>query len=537
MRTSTGLGLIAIVGLVACATTETVTMPGEGNASGDPGVPDDNTSQSGDGQNPSDPAKADPTNPEAPPGPVLPNIAITDVAVFQAVKVPVVTGGAVVKPSARNAPVVANRPGLVRVYVKPAAGFKAQDVTAELRLVGDDGTKFPLVKETKRISAASTDEDPKTTFNLEIPATSVPVGVTFQVSLTGAGGEDVGANKSDGRFPRDGSFQTLDPEVSGKLKVVVVPVKYDADGSGRVPDVSASQLEVYRKMMMSRYPASDVEISVRAPYSWTTVISRNGSGFNNVLSAMHQLRQADKVAKDVYYYGALAPSSSFNTFCQSGCVTGLSTVVDDPNTAVMRASVGIGYAGLDSANTMAHEVGHAHGREHAPCGGTSGVDPDYPYSGAVIGVWGYDIFAKTLISPTKGHDMMGYCPNEWVSDYTYSALFDRIAAVSLSKNVVVPHSLNTASGIDSIKKPASYRVATVLADGSLEWTNDIDLDEELTGGDVRPARFLDKNGVELITRSSRFYRFDHLPGGFLFVPKEAKTDWTTVIVNHKQLSR
>ena len=111
-------------------------------------------------------------------------------------------------------------------------------------------------------------------------------------------------------------------------------------------------------------------------------------------------------------------------------MTGLSTVVDSPNTSFLRASVGVGYPGEDSANTAAHEVGHAHGREHAPCGGAQGVDPQFPYSGGVIGSWGYDILAKTFLSPTKGHDMMSYCPNEWVSDYTYSALFDRIAALN-----------------------------------------------------------------------------------------------------------
>lgn len=33
-----------------------------------------------------------------------------------------------------NAPVVANRPGLLRVYVKPADGWTAKSLAAELRL-------------------------------------------------------------------------------------------------------------------------------------------------------------------------------------------------------------------------------------------------------------------------------------------------------------------------------------------------------------------------------------------------------------------
>ena len=54
---------------------------------------------------------------------------------------------------------------------------------------------------------------------------------------------------------------------SGTLKVVIVPVKYNADGSGRTPDVSAAQLARYKQMFMARYPAAEVDVTARAP--WT----------------------------------------------------------------------------------------------------------------------------------------------------------------------------------------------------------------------------------------------------------------------------
>ena len=183
--------------------------------------------------------------------------------------------------------------------------------------------------------------------------------------LTAPDGEQVkDREKSQARFPRDGSFEDLGAELSGKLKVVIVPVRYDADGSGRTPDLGPTQLERYKKTLMQRYPTSEVEVTTHAPYPWTTTIAGNGTGFSSVLRAMHQLRQKDKVANDVYYYGLLAPTTSMSAFCQGGCVAGLSTVADE-NTPVLRASVGIGFVGQDAANTMAHEIRHAHGREHA----------------------------------------------------------------------------------------------------------------------------------------------------------------------------
>ncbi|MBX3214584.1 MAG: hypothetical protein KF850_21285 [Labilithrix sp.] len=518
MRASTGLGLIAIISLVACAAS---------------GVVDDATAAGGDGSgsstDPNLPGEAtDPADPEKAPAPLVSNISVSGVAVFQGVQVDVVKDGAFVTRSKRNAPVVVNRPGLIRVYVEPGAGWKSRELTAELRLVSGD-EKFPILSETKTIRGASKDEDPRSTFNLEVPAEQLLPNVTFQVALTAADGERVEEGvENEARFPRDGSFEQLGAERSGKLKVVLVPLRYDADGSGRTPDLGTTQLALYKKTLMQRYPASDVEVTTRAPYPWTTTIARNGSGFSSVLRAMHQLRQREQAEDDVYYYGIFAPTTSMSAFCGGGCVTGLSTVADE-NTPVLRASVGLGFVGSEAANTMAHEIGHAHGREHAPCGGAAGVDPSFPYPQAQLGVWGYDIFDKTLISPTRGRDMMGYCPNEWVSDYTYKALFKRISAISTDD--AATKSAVASSGAP--KQPAArYKLATVDAAGELEWDDaGVDVVETLRGGSTASARFLGASGAELVTRQARFFRFDHLPGGLLFVPEDESVSWKTLRVD------
>ena len=520
MRTSSGLGLIAIISLFACTATGVLDDPAGPGGAG-PGSDTETSTE------PTTPGSSDDPTSDKAPSRIVPNIAISSVAVFQAVKIDVVKRGAFVAASKRNAPGVAKRPGLIRVYVEPGDGWKKREVTAEVRLVAGDET-LPILRETKTISGPSKDEEPSSTFNLEVPADHLPLGVTFQVALTSADGELVkDGDESEGRFPLDGSFRALGTELSGKLRVVIVPLKYDTDGSGRTPDLGPAQLDRYKKTLMQRYPASDVEVTTRAPYPWATTIAGNGTGFSSVLRAMHQLRQRDKVDDDVYYYGLFTPASSMNAFCRGGCVTGLSTVTD-VDTPVMRASVGLGFAGQESANTMAHELGHAHGREHAPCGGAAGVDPNFPYPQAQLGVWGYDIFDKTLISPTRGRDMMGYCPNEWVSDYTYSALFERIAAISTAK-----HTLSFQDGTStSSKHAARYRIATVQPSGELAWDGeDIDVGGDLKGGAIVPAHFLSDAGVELATRSARFFRFDHLPGGFMLVPEDAGTKWSSLRID------
>jgi hypothetical protein len=69
---------------------------------------------------------------------------------------------------------------------------------------------------------------------------------------------------------------------------------------------------------------------------------------------------------------------------------------------------------------VAHELGHTWGRWHSPCGNPGGLDPNhlYPYRDGQIGVYGLDVPNKQVKDPSQP-DIMSYCPNEWISDYTY----------------------------------------------------------------------------------------------------------------------
>jgi hypothetical protein len=77
---------------------------------------------------------------------------------------------------------------------------------------------------------------------------------------------------------------------------------------------------------------------------------------------------------------------------------------------------------------MAHEIGHTHGRKHAPCG-TVGPDGNYPYPGGTIGVMGFDRRTGAFIDPASS-DILGFCGNQWISDYTYDGLLERVALVN-----------------------------------------------------------------------------------------------------------
>jgi hypothetical protein len=101
--------------------------------------------------------------------------------------------------------------------------------------------------------------------------------------------------------------------------------------------------------------------------------------------------------------------------------------------AAGRVSMGLAFADVASAFIMMHEVGHNHGRQHAPCvppgAQIADVDPDYPQANGSTGAIGYNFLGDQLL-PADATDLMGYCQNQWLSAYTYSGLLDRVLSLN-----------------------------------------------------------------------------------------------------------
>ncbi len=127
-------------------------------------------------------------------------------------------------------------------------------------------------------------------------------------------------------------------------------------------------------------------------------------------AAVDAQRVADGNQPNVLYYGLMANGIPMGPVV--GCNTG----------TVSTSSVGAGM-------TMAHELGHACGLPHAPCG--TGGDPNYPafepYDPASTpmastGEYGLDISNGNIKSPAIFKDLMSYCGPRWISLYNYGRL-------------------------------------------------------------------------------------------------------------------
>lgn len=354
--------------------------------------------------------------------------SIGEVAVLQGVKVSVGQDGAPIK---ETAPVVSNRPMLVRVFIKAVPGerFRARTLKGTLVVVQPDASEQEVTDQ-RAIAAASTDGVLGSSLNFSVPADQVQEGTSFRVRITDSAGGVL-------TYPADG-VDSLRAARSGDIKIRVVPINYSGGTTVRLPDTSASQLDRYKSTLFRMYPTATVSVTLRQPLDWSTPVAPDGTGWDEVLNAVAEARFNDNVPDDIYYVGALAPEATLSAYCFGGCVLGLAPLAG-PSDVAARVALVAGFGGSVSATTLLQELGHAMGREHAKCGGAAGPDPKFPYPNGAIGSWGYDLATQTLLAPDDYRDFMGYCQPVWISDYTWAGLFKRLDYVrktTLGKAIV-----------------------------------------------------------------------------------------------------
>jgi len=438
--------------------------------------------------------------------PLAQNISISEIAILQTLKVPVMQDGDVADRG--DIPLVAGRDSVLRVYVQPEAQFQPHSLTARARITTSSpmGSYAQVFSASATISGPTTESDLTTSINIPIPGTVLQRGSAVTVVLNDTKGDDPSSTTSTAKWPQDGSSSDLAVMNGGdRVRVMIVPVQYNADGSGRLPDIDDTQMAAYQKHFFQLYPTASVEMTLHDPWPYAGAISANGTGFSQLLTALGQLRASDQPDPDVYYYGAFQPSDEFATYCGGGCITGLSPIGSP-------YSVGVGYLGDVATETAVHEVGHAHGRYHAPCGGAADPDPWWQtappqYANALIGVWGYDPYLQLMIDPTTYTDMMSYCSPTWISDYHYNLIFTRVRTDNQYFD-------DFSSGVASRETTKRYAIANVEETGDVHVSSAAVREPWVALGEPRTIAW---DGG---TATAYFHPYDHLPGGVLYVPDE-----------------
>jgi hypothetical protein len=207
------------------------------------------------------------------------------------------------------------------------------------------------------------------------------------------------------------------------LRIVPIWIYYTAGGQKEIVDWSMpGNLQGYLKKVL---PVGDIQWYV--PFfpvlKWDQAIGPDQASWSTLLAKINDLRNKNSsLPPDAHWYGMIPFKMP------QGSISGLGY---KPGYAAI-GRVPVHHENLeDAADNAAHELGHNFGRQHAPCGVD---DPDfsYPYPEAIIGDYGWDwnfaaggkvpSYPDGYVVPKSSYDLMSYCQDEWVSEYTYRAI-------------------------------------------------------------------------------------------------------------------
>lgn len=330
-------------------------------------------------------------------------LSLRDAAVYQVIRIPVLSAGAEVAPGSRTADIVANRELVVRIDVDVDSGWSSRTVAARVSLGGATGSTF---FDKLEVTGSSDRSDPSTSFLVEIPPDQVSEDATYSIALVECDADPPAATPGVARFPEQGEA-ALGARAMGPIKIHIVPFSV----AGFVPETTPAILDGFAQAIRAMYPVTEVILTVGNVFNDGGTVDMGAH-----LVRLGELRDAEKPPKDVYYFGLISGAASRENFCEE-CPTGTS---EAGGITSVGFAVGAAFGDELSESTLVHELGHMHGRKHAPCGTTSLLDDEFPYPNADITVEGYDYRTESFIPATR-KDVMGTCQPRWVSDYTYRA--------------------------------------------------------------------------------------------------------------------
>jgi Peptidase M66 len=424
-----------------------------------------------------------------------PSLTLRSISISQTHELPLMKDGLGVAAEDRPAPLVAGKRALVRAFVDLDAGFVTRPLLGVLDLKTPQRTRT-LVSEVT-LGQSSLQDDLTTTFVFNVDARDLSAASTYRVRVLEQDTTPIV------RFP-DTGYLELEAKTLPPFELVLVP--FISAGFG--PKVGAPEIAALRQRLLALYPSTDVEVTLLPPKTLGYVVNAAGDGWDNALDEIYQERLTAAPAHDVFYFGMLAPDDSYAAYCATDCILGLSNIAD-PDDVDSRGSIGItvfqdGSGTKEAWDTVAHELGHALGRDHAPCG-LDDPDPDYPYPGGGMGgIYGYDFDLLKLIKPKQYRDVMSYCTPVWISDYTYRGIFERL-----------DHIGHEAFRTLSFAPPELFRLARIRQTGESLWLGDRQRHGSAT---TRLIDLLDSGGQRVGSIAAQVTRLDHAPGGYVWLP-------------------
>ena len=330
--------------------------------------------------------------------------------------------------SAGSVPLVAGRPARLRVFA--VADYSATVRFRPLALFYRGATVVDSVRLDSGAVSSTMDEGAEDqSFDATIPGSVVQPGLEMVVELD-PGGEVAVADGSVTRFPATGRADVL-VHALPSFPLTLVPVHFATTGNtgtnaavtARAQDMAGADTEGIISYARNVLPIGGITVTARQAYvTWADTLP--DSPTDVLLSELSAVRQADGSSE--YYHGLFSRPSVAADLDDWNATEGIAYRPGYAGVTVTHRTNGSAASARFVAGTLAHELGHNINLRHAPCGGPSGLDPDFPHSDGSIGTYGYgfsDAFVSGLVSP-ETPDVMSYCWPRWISDYHFKKAMD-----------------------------------------------------------------------------------------------------------------
>ena len=356
-----------------------------------------------------------------------------------------------------NVRLAAGKRTFVRFHVHSTSGRYRTIAQLEVSGNGNSTTLYPVNPGAGHIVVGTTPDrdDIDQSFLFELPSSYTQGAVTLKATVNPL------LSWRTSRYPPETSYANNSATVSvtfeevPKIGLIMYRGAYNLDGAGGKVTYTTAFTDVYqtRSWLQRAYPISDLWMTVRhvdfgmgsivdpmtrtLTYPTSDDVNRWLTS-QRLLDLSEQQWYEDKVGSenDIRYYGMVDNRGGFMR-----------------GKAPLDGRVGSGPTGRaaswDSDGIFGdwytgHELGHSYDRLHVQgtsggasgtCGGEVDTDSAYPHANGFISTatngnsafFGFDVGTREIFGP-RWRDVMTYCANQWISEYTYEGIMDYLQA-------------------------------------------------------------------------------------------------------------
>jgi len=310
---------------------------------------------------------------------------------------------------------IVGRPALVRVFVRASQTSAAVPSVRINFYNGATLLSSATVEGSAPAPVTINEGDLSSSWNYSVPGSLVQPGISITAEV------DPDHLIIEGDEGNNTSTYTESVRSTAAQSYRFVPIKQT--GNRLTGNVTSANVSTYGDTAMRLFPIDQPALDVHQTYTTSTnVDDGSDASWTQILSEIDALRVAEH--SPMTYVGVIRVTYTVG-IVGIGYIGRPTVVVYDDQT----------WRGV----TVAHELGHTYGRQHAPACGAGSPDKNYPYSGGTIGVFGTDVLSTpALLYAPAIHDIMGYCDDNWISDYTYNGILNYIATSNLMAAAALP---------------------------------------------------------------------------------------------------